>query len=271
VSQTITTTDPNSTSREAATPQTSQALHVVEPELDAANEEEVGWMLMDNGVPDHFESARLERFLARPGTDQALAAARAAAADNDRNLILVGPVGTGKTYLAAAVLAEMARRFVRRWPEESYFEPGREITNADGSIHRLAGRTRKRPKFRRRFVVVGSLLADLRRRASGITPTEYRDVDGEAIPDVDPVEQAQEAPFLVLDDLGRERATDFAIETLFRLVDHRYSADLTTLVTTNYRPNELVQRGYDAIVSRLVEVGDVVSLKATDYRLERRP
>jgi hypothetical protein len=158
-----------------------------------------------------------------------------------------------------------------RYPSETYFEPGREITNVDGSITRLAGRTRKRPKFRRRFVGVGALLADLRRRASGIKPTEYRDIDGETIPDVDPVEQAQEAPFLVLDDLGRERGTDFAIETLFGLVDHRYGAGLTTLVTTNFSPNELARRGYDAIVSRLIEEADVVKLTASDYRLERRP
>ena len=53
------------------------------------------------------------------------------------------------------------------------------------------------------------------------------------------------------------------------LVNDRYNALLPTIVTTNYTPDELKEQGYDALLSRLAEDGDVVQLTATDRRKER--
>lgn len=41
------------------------------------------------------------------------------------------------------------------------------------------------------------------------------------------------APLLVIDDLGTERWTEFAAETLYRVVDARYREQRPTIVTTN--------------------------------------
>lgn len=43
-----------------------------------------------------------------------------------------------------------------------------------------------------------------------------------------------EAEVLVLDDLGVEQGTPWAIETLYLLFNHRYAARLATVVTTNH-------------------------------------
>lgn len=127
----------------------------------------------------------------------------------------------------------------------------------------------RRPRFRRRFVGVGPLLTELKQR---MRPdwSPGRDEDGE-LDRTDPLEQAKAAPFLILDDLGREKGTESAVATLFELVDARYNEGRLSVVTTNYTPNQLAFRGYEAIVSRLVEDSDVVKIDASDYRLVRRP
>lgn len=82
-----------------------------------------------------------------------------------------------------------------------------------------------------------------------------------------------EAPLVVLDDFGKEKATDWASERLYVLVESRYQKMLPTVATTNRTLNDLDAAGYGAMVSRLMETCDMARLDATDYRPEkgRRP
>jgi DNA replication protein DnaC len=47
------------------------------------------------------------------------------------------------------------------------------------------------------------------------------------------LEQVKAAPVLILDDLGTQNATSWAQEKLFQILNHRYNAQLPTIVTTN--------------------------------------
>ncbi|MEX0683257.1 MAG: ATP-binding protein [Dehalococcoidia bacterium] len=49
-------------------------------------------------------------------------------------------------------------------------------------------------------------------------------------------ELVRNAPVLVLDDLGVQSATPWAEEKLFQLINHRYSAQMPTVITTNLDP-----------------------------------
>jgi len=49
-------------------------------------------------------------------------------------------------------------------------------------------------------------------------------------------EMVRNAPVLVLDDLGVQSATPWAEEKLFQLINHRYSAQMPTVITTNLDP-----------------------------------
>jgi DNA replication protein DnaC len=55
-------------------------------------------------------------------------------------------------------------------------------------------------------------------------------------------ERVRNAPLLVLDDLGTQAPTPWAQEKLFQLVNHRFNAQLPTLVTTNLSPDEFDER-----------------------------
>jgi hypothetical protein len=61
-------------------------------------------------------------------------------------------------------------------------------------------------------------------------------------------------PLLVLDDLGAERPTDWAVEQVRTLFDARYRKQLTTIVTTNFGSHaEIADAIGGAIASRLRE------------------
>lgn len=90
----------------------------------------------------------------------------------------------------------------------------------------------------------------------------------------DPMPGYQRARILMLDDLGKESPTDFALERLFALVDERNASMLPTVVTTQYRPARLIERlakhGDEdtavAIVSRLRQDSETVALEGADRR-----
>lgn len=50
------------------------------------------------------------------------------------------------------------------------------------------------------------------------------------------------APLLVVDDLGKERPTPWALEKLYQVVNARYNRMLPTVYTTQYSGNELAAR-----------------------------
>jgi DNA replication protein DnaC len=77
-------------------------------------------------------------------------------------------------------------------------------------------------------------------------------------------EAISNAPVLILDDLGAESPTPWAMEKLYQIVNHRYNAHLPTVVTTNKHINRIEPR----IASRLQDVRLVTQLYlfAADYR-----
>ena len=65
------------------------------------------------------------------------------------------------------------------------------------------------------------------------------------------VKSFMECPLLILDDLGAERETPWAVEQLYRIINHRYAGRMPMVITTNVRGDALDSR----IASRLNDVG----------------
>ena len=74
-------------------------------------------------------------------------------------------------------------------------------------------------------------------------------------------EQCKGAGLLILDDLGVEKSTEWAVDKLDTLINHRWLEEKLTVFTTNLEPSQLQPR----IRSRLKE-GVVVTLDGVDYR-----
>ncbi len=79
-------------------------------------------------------------------------------------------------------------------------------------------------------------------------------------------------PFLVLDDLGAEKVSDFVLQTLYDLLDRRYGECLETLITSNLSLEELAGHylGHgDRLASRIAGMGPTLVLRGKDRRWQR--
>jgi DNA replication protein DnaC len=65
---------------------------------------------------------------------------------------------------------------------------------------------------------------------------------------------------LILDDLGAERATDWAVEKLWQLIGHRHREERRTIVTSNLSLDQLTEHlKHERLPSRLFDAAEIVS------------
>jgi len=187
-------------------------------------------MVRASGLPlETKETLRLSTLKPRRGVKGLRAAVEGARAILRRELAwltLCGTVGLGKTHIAVAIGWE-------------WLEQGRAC----------------------RYAQVSRLLERLR-RTYDLTPEqafEQREPRFETV-----FGWYCDTPLLILDDLGAEKLTDWAVSQLDALVDHRYIRGLPLVVTTNILMSELPPR----IASRLQDrrLGRVVAVSGPDYR-----
>lgn len=107
------------------------------------------------------------------------------------------------------------------------------------------------------FVTVPTLLQEIR-------STYNRGADA---PPPSPVgDRARSTRFLVLDDIGAERVTEWVSEQLFTLINHRHDQELDTLFTSNLSPEELAARIGERTVWRIMEMCEVQRLDGPNLR-----
>lgn len=77
-------------------------------------------------------------------------------------------------------------------------------------------------------------------------------------------DEVRTTPLLILDDLGIESPTAWAQEKLYQILNHRYNAQLPTVITTNHSMDEIELR----LRSRLQDqdLTEVIVITAPDYR-----
>jgi len=104
------------------------------------------------------------------------------------------------------------------------------------------------------FVAVPDLLDHLRATYAPNSPVSYDER----------FDEVRNAPLLILDDLGTQSSTPWALEKLFQIFNYRYNAKLPTVVTANQRLEDIDLR----IRSRMVdpELAQVVAIRALDFR-----
>ena len=84
-------------------------------------------------------------------------------------------------------------------------------------------------------------------------------------------ERLTSVDLLHIDDLGAEKRSDWVLEQLYALVNERYEAQRSMLVTTNLDQRELEEQIGSRTVSRLVEIcGDPLPLFGPDRRVQAR-
>jgi len=108
------------------------------------------------------------------------------------------------------------------------------------------------------FVSSADLLAELR-------DAQFRKDEGGIEAKIETLAKAQA---LILDDVGKEKPTEWVQSMYYRLIDLRYRSNLLTGFTTNYYPKDLAERLGDfgeATVSRILGMTVDYLLYAKDY------
>lgn len=160
--------------------------------------------------------------------------------DQVHSVVLIGGVGSGKTHLAAATYRSM----VSKNGSVAY-------TEVDGETH----------YFKRHmcFVNAAKFITDIKRGFG------YSAEDNQSVAKIEHL--LDECKCLVLDDLGAERATDFANEQLFLLMDGLYNRNARIVATSNVKLSVLAETGGARLVSRLSEGAKVTHVVTRDLRV----
>ena len=79
-------------------------------------------------------------------------------------------------------------------------------------------------------------------------------------------ERLTSVDLLHIDDLGAEKRSDWVLEQLYALVNERYEAQRSILITTNLPHPELEEQIGSRTVSRLTQVCDEVEVRGDDRR-----
>lgn len=80
------------------------------------------------------------------------------------------------------------------------------------------------------------------------------------------IERLMDAPLLALDELGVRGMSDWEHGEVFRLIDHRYAAQLPTLVAANATPANFATLVGERIADRLKETGPMLVLTGESQR-----
>ena len=81
----------------------------------------------------------------------------------------------------------------------------------------------------------------------------------------------EDCSLLVIDDLGKEKPTEWALQMIYAIIDRRYNAMKPIIVTTNFNASELIKQFGDssianAIVDRLFEICQYVPIAGESFR-----
>lgn len=201
------------------------------------------------GVPDRLADASLDNY--QPGCaeqETALQTCRSFAAEGLNNiasgkgLILLGPVGTGKSHLSVATLRAMVEA-----------NPGRfgRAQSISGFVDEpvYAG-------YCCTMVSVVEFLERLRESCRRDRKAYTRELE----------RRCRNDAVLILDDIGAESPTDWVKEQLYALIDVRYRMKRSTFFTTNCSLDQLEGQIGDRTFSRIWEMCEGIRVGGDDWR-----
>lgn len=192
--------------------------------------------MAQRGVPMRFMDSDLKDFPKKYG--------EFISKPKDKGVYVSGQVGTGKTRLLAAL---MKNEILRTTPKEyGEYQGG------------PAGFDPPRLPDYPLFITVPELLLKIRDTFNS-SETDEAEVIG----------RYSKVDKLFLDDLGTEKPTEWARQTLFLLINRRYEGMKKTFISSNLTLDQIAERLDDRIASRIAEMCIVLEMKGKDRRVNK--
>jgi len=85
------------------------------------------------------------------------------------------------------------------------------------------------------------------------------------------LQRLSDVDLLHVDDVGAEKTSEWVLEQLYAIVNARYEAECSIVITTNLQPHELSEQIGERTVSRLTEIcGAGLPMYGDDWRMDQR-
>ena len=108
------------------------------------------------------------------------------------------------------------------------------------------------------YIVFSDLISDMR--------ASFQQSSG----DTDLLAMARQTPVLILDDLGAEHVTEYAVSRLFDIINFRRNERLPLVISSNLSLNDIERVYGTRLASRVLEACHPLPLYGTDIRLQQR-
>jgi len=184
-----------------------------------------------------------------------------------------------ETPLQAKIIAatsEYATNFAKRLPKRGQPLCGRNGFVISGSVG--TGKTHIAAAIANHLLRLGtavicmnerSLLGKIRSTYSG------QDSSSGGLNESEILNTLLHVPLLIIDDLGKEKASEWTLATLYAIIDGRYENAMPLIITTNYDMQNLINKitptGKDkgaatAIIDRLHEMCETITMNGASWR-----
>ncbi len=150
----------------------------------------------------------------------------------NKSFLFTGNTGTGKTYLSYCIL------------KFAYIKNYAEC---------LDGPVRLKKNI---FVTATDLFIKLRNSFK----------DGSEESELDIIKKHSNCNLLIIDDLGSSRISEYVLEALYAIINHRYEDEKVTIITTNLDMGELEEVLGERMISRLKSMCEIKKFKGKDKR-----
>ena len=203
-------------------------------------------MQKNAGIGQRWRGKTFANFYPRPNQRGEYDAIRGWAAAYDpkkttEGLLLCGAVGVGKTHLATAIAnSVIANLSIDEYTAKKAEESGRYENSETPAI----------------VISTVELLSRVRRSFDKKNSDKDNDL----------IERVKNVRLLILDDLGVEQDSGWVRETLFEIVNHRYSEELPIIITTNATPEELKNQVGARTFDRIREMCAFINFDGQSYR-----
>ena len=168
-------------------------------------------------------------------------------AKTNSGLFVFGPRGVGKTHLMAALMKEEILNVVPPTAWDGMY--GKD------AVSYLKPVLANYPLF----ISVPELLLEIKN-----TFNRHEGEDESAI-----IDRYSLAKTLFLDDLGAEKASSWALQTLYVIIDRRYGDLKKTVISSNFTLDQIADKLDDRISSRIAGMCKIVKIEGKDRRIQR--